>query len=127
MSRATRRARLLVIDDEPALARIIARSLADVYDADVVTSAPDALARLRHGERYDAVLCDLLMPEMSGMELYATLSAERPDLARKMVFMTGGVASESAHEFLTSVENPSLDKPFTAADLHAILRTVVTR
>ncbi len=112
-----RRLRVLVVDDEPPLASAVGRMLEDDHDVDVVTSGEDALSRLERDEGYDAILCDLMMGGVGGMEVHAKLAAGRPALARRLVFMTGGVFDARAQRFLVEVPNPCLDKPFTKAEV----------
>jgi PAS domain S-box-containing protein len=115
--RSTRRLRVLVIDDEAQLARAVGQMIEDEHDVDVATSGEEALGRLEAGADYDAVLCDMMMAGMSGMDVHARLAARRPALARRVVFMTGGAFSASAQRFLDEVKNPRLDKPFSRADV----------
>jgi signal transduction histidine kinase/CheY-like chemotaxis protein len=124
-SGAPKRGRVLVIDDEPVLARALGRSLAPEYDVVVISNPADALDRLRLGEGFDAILCDLVMPQVTGMDLYAELAASRPALAARMIFMTGGTFTVRAREFLAAVPNPAIDKPFDLAALSALLRARV--
>ena len=114
---STRRLRVLVIDDEVLLARAIGQLIEDEHDVDVVTSGEEAFGRLDAGADYDAVLCDLMMAGMSGMDVHAKLSGGRPALARRVVFMTGGAFSAIAQRFLDKVKNPRLDKPFSRDDV----------
>jgi len=115
-----RQRRILVIDDQPTLTRAIRRMLGG-HDVTTVASARDALARMEGGERYDAILTDVMMPEMSGMELYTELSRVAPEEVSKMVFMTGGAFTEQARAFFDRVANPTLEKPFDKATLVAVL------
>ena len=87
---ACRAAALLVIDDEPMILGALRRSLSAEYNVTCVGDGRKALDRLRAGERYDVILCDLMMPEMTGMDLYAELEQLAPDQAARMVFVTGG-------------------------------------
>jgi PAS domain S-box-containing protein len=112
-----RRRRVLVIDDEPALGTMIQRMLMDDVDVDVVTDARQALARLCARQDYDTILCDIMMPEMTGMDLYGTVAEKYPGFERRFVFMTGGAFTTRATEFLAAVRNPRLDKPFDMATL----------
>ncbi len=107
------RLRVLVVDDEAPLARALGRMLEDEHDVDVVTSGEDALRRLESGGEYDAILCDLMMAGIGGMEVHRKLVIGRPALARRLVFMTGGAFSARVQRFLGEVKNPCLDKPFT--------------
>jgi CheY-like chemotaxis protein len=90
-----------------------------------VTRGRHALALIEDGEKFDAVLCDLMMPEMGGMDLFAALERVAPELASRVVFLTGGAFTERAAEFLANVKNPTLDKPFAVDDLRAALGRVM--
>jgi CheY-like chemotaxis protein/two-component sensor histidine kinase len=110
-------ARVLVIDDEVAVGRSLRLLLAPENDVVAVTSGRDALSRLEAGERFDAILCDLMMPDVSGIELYSRLAHVAPDQQAKIIFMTGGAFTQQARDFLAKVDRPHLDKPFTEGQL----------
>ena len=114
----------MVVDDEAIVGRTIRRSLAGHHDATVVTSGEEALRELAGGERYDVILCDLMMPGMSGMQVYEELSTSAADQARRMVFVTGGAFTAVAREFLDSIPNPRVEKPFDVQSLLAIIAIV---
>ncbi len=107
---------VLVVDDEPMVGRAITRMLVPHHRVTAVLGAAEALAALSSGH-FDAILCDLMMPEMTGMELYDKLQAEAPALAARMVFLTGGAFTREASEFLDRVPNARLEKPFSPAQL----------
>jgi PAS domain S-box-containing protein len=111
---------VLVVDDEPMVGRAITRMLTPPHRVVSVHSAAEALARLA-AEPFDAVLCDLMMPEMTGMAFHARLLAEAPATAARMVFLTGGAFTPDAVEFLERVPNHRLEKPFTVVELRAAL------
>lgn len=113
--------RVLVLDDEAVIGQAVARLLRGHYEVVPVTSAREALDRLAAGERYDAMICDLTMPDLSGVEVHRQVAVGRPELADRIVFISGGTFSESAAEFFASVPNPRLEKPFDRATL---LRTL---
>jgi CheY-like chemotaxis protein len=113
------RGRLLLIDDEPMILSALERVLAAEHDIVALPSAKEALERLRSGERFELILCDVMMPEMTGMELHATLAQEAPALAERMVFLTGGAFTPAAREFLETSRRPWLDKPFEPGPLRA--------
>jgi CheY-like chemotaxis protein len=92
---AARRARVLVVDDEP-----------------------------RMGKALERLLCDLMMPGMSGMDLHAELARRAPALAGRLVFMTGGAYTQEAQDFLARVPNRRLEKPFRPEALERLLREV---
>jgi CheY-like chemotaxis protein/two-component sensor histidine kinase len=118
--------RVLLIDDEAAVGRAICALLAPEIEVTHVTRAVDALERLDAGDRYDVVLCDLMMPDMSGIELFVELRAKHPALARKVVFLTGGAFTEQASEFLSRTEHPPIEKPFTEAALRAAIDRITS-
>jgi PAS domain S-box-containing protein len=109
---------ILVVDDEPMVGRAITRMLAPPHRVVFVGSAAEALAQLA-GRHFDTILCDLMMPEMTGMALYDKLLAEAPAHAARMVFLTGGAYTPAAGDFLDRVPNARLEKPFTPAQLRA--------
>jgi PAS domain S-box-containing protein len=121
-----RRGRLLIVDDEPLVASALARELGDEHEVNVAQDGVCALARVRAGERYDAIVCDLMMPEMTGAELHAHLSREAPELAERMIFVTGGAFTEAMQRFLHEVANPMVDKPFDLARLRHLIRERVS-
>jgi DNA-binding NtrC family response regulator len=112
---------VLVIDDELPVASMLGRVLGDEYDVQLSTSGREALDLLLGEMGFDVVLCDLLMPGMSGMDLYRKLSTQRPGAEKTLVFMTGGAFTPRAAEFLATVPNPRIEKPF---DLHKMRRLV---
>jgi len=114
---------VLVIDDEPMVGRAITRMLTPPHRVVAVCSAAEGLAALAAG-RFDAILCDLMMPEMTGMALHEKLLAESPELAARMIFLTGGAFTRAASEFLGRVPNARLEKPFTPAQLRVAVARV---
>ena len=122
---AGRRGRVLVVDDEPSVAAAVRRVLASQHDVVVRGSAEEALDDIGRGERFDAILCDLMMPRMTGMELHAELARRAPDQASRMVVLTGGAFTEGAREFLDRVPLPRCEKPFDAVGLRELVRRVV--
>jgi signal transduction histidine kinase len=119
---AGRRGRILAVDDEPMLCIVIQRILGADHDVTIVTSAKEALRRLSSGERYDLILCDLMMPEMTGMDLHARLQQSAPDQAAKIMFMTGGAFTENTQAFLAQVRNESIEKPFKGKALREVVQ-----
>jgi len=120
-----RSGRILVIDDEPMLGNILRRMLSTDHEVLAVTSAREGIELISHGERFDVILCDLMMPDVTGMDLHAELSELALEQAEKMVFMTGGAFTIRAREFLDRVRNPRVEKPFEMANLRAIVSEVI--
>jgi CheY-like chemotaxis protein len=119
--RALTRRRVLVVDDERLVGTAIARALSEDSDVDVVNDAAQALGRIAKGDRYDVILCDLMMPTMTGMDLYAEIVRVAPKLVGRLVFMTGGAFTPRARAFLESVVNPCLEKPIDTSKLRSII------
>jgi signal transduction histidine kinase len=120
---AALRGRVLVVDDEPMLCSVIKRILGEAHDVVLTASAAQALARITGGESFDVILSDLMMPDMTGMDLHAALLRAAPDQAERMIFMTGGAFSPEAAAFLGRVSNASLEKPFKPAALRQIVQS----
>jgi CheY-like chemotaxis protein len=108
---------VLVLDDEPLVARSLARALQATHEVTTLTSAAEALRRAREGESWVVVLCVVMMPEMTAMELEAALARERPDLVERVLYVTGGAFTERSREFLAS--RPHVEKPVDFATLRA--------
>jgi PAS domain S-box-containing protein len=119
-SRSPRTMRILVVDDEPALGRAVARALRG-HEVHVVASGRDALSAIEHELPFDLVLCDLMMPEMTGMELHDVIAKEHPELRARMVFMTGGAFTPGAREFVSSTDRTVLEKPISVVELRALV------
>jgi PAS domain S-box-containing protein len=117
------RARVLVVDDEPRIGSAIARILDPAHDVTAVYTAREAIARLEKGELYDVIICDILMPQMSGYDLYRSLQQIAPQFVNRIIFMTGGPFSTRGAGFLDTVPNARLEKPFSPE----ALRTLVQR
>lgn len=117
---------VLVIDDEPGMAHVVERMLRG-YRVVTLSDPKEALARFTNGERFDVVLCDLMMPELTGAALYQKLAALDLAQARRMIFITGGALTSATTQFLAQIQQPVLGKPFTPAELREkveeILRT----
>jgi DNA-binding response OmpR family regulator len=124
---STRRARLLIVDDEVVFSGSLRRMFANEHEVSVANRGRDVLGLLRDGERFDAILCDLVMPEVSGIDLYKELRRIAPDQADCVIFLTGGAFSEHAQDFLDGLSNPWFEKPCNLEMLRAAVREVVVR
>jgi len=122
-----RRARVLVIDDEPAVAAAIKRVLSPEHDITVVDSGARALEALENDPSFDAIFCDVLMPQMSGIDLYEKVVRVLPEQAERFVFVTGGTFTARAQDFLDTVPNPRVEKPFNIATLRSIISKSIRR
>jgi two-component system, cell cycle sensor histidine kinase and response regulator CckA len=124
-SKPVARGRILVVDDEPIVCFSLERLLSTEGEVVALTSARQALALIRAGERFDVILCDLMMPEMDAPVLYEEVRRIAPVQADRMVFVTGGAFTVRAREFLESVVNPRLSKPFDVEALVELVRSLV--
>lgn len=112
----TRRGRVLVVDDEEMVGRTIERLLARFHEVHLETDPQKALARVA-AEGFDVVLCDITMPGMTGMEVHDRLQGVGAEIAKKVVFLTGGAVSFEIESFIASCPNLVLHKPFSAQQL----------
>jgi CheY-like chemotaxis protein len=147
--------RILVVEDEEAVAEGLRLLLEQEYVVDLAASGQQALELLigsrsqesrsqesrsqesrsqeSHSQEpgssapapFDAVLCDLMMPGMSGIELYRALKARAPGMEERLVFMTGGAFTTEAEAFLDEVSNARVEKPFDFASVDRLLRHAV--
>lgn len=120
-----RRGQILVVDDEQTLCNVVHRILSPRHDVIQTISANEVLMRLRRGERFDVILSDVMMPEMSGVALYREIAAIAPDQAARMVFMTGGLFSPEARAFFQDRSHRAIEKPFKASALQALVEDVL--
>jgi CheY-like chemotaxis protein len=90
----------------------------------VVSSGREALSRLEQDSAFDAILCDLMMPDVSGIAVYHALRERHPELVERFAFMTGGAFTAEAREFFLDYSGARLDKPFNVAQVEALLARV---
>ena len=114
------RLRILVADDEPQIVAVLA-ALLDGHDVTLARGGREAILRSTERE-FDLILCDLIMPDVTGMDVYEHVRRSRPGLEGRMVFMTGGAFTERARVFLEAVPNEVLEKPFAALKLEELVR-----
>lgn len=114
--------RVLVVDDEPLVGRAVKRVLADQSEVLCITSGAEALALLRDpAQEFRVILCDLMMPDMTGAEFRAGLLQLRPELDGRIVFITGGAFSPEMERFLAESSCPHLLKPFDVPVLRGLI------
>jgi PAS domain S-box-containing protein len=118
------RGRFLVIDDEEMVLSAVARIL-NHHEIICLGHAREALDRLKDDDRFDIVFCDLMMPSMTGIEFYEELLVARPELASRVVFLTGGAMTSKAAEFLRIVPNERVQKPFGVNDLRTLVQQIL--
>jgi CheY-like chemotaxis protein len=122
---AGRRGRILVVDDEELVLRVVERGLSDEHDVVTVTSAAAALVLCSDGSKFDMILCDLIMPDMTGMDLHREIARVAPELVDRMVFLTGGAFTTKARQFLSESAGEHVEKPFELASLRKLVRRYV--
>ena len=116
---------ILVVDDEPEVAKVLVDILAHRgFNAQAVWSGAEALKRLKSGS-FDAVLCDMRMPGMDGMELYAAIGREYPQLSNHVGFVTADAAAADIDRFLRDTAAPFTEKPFAPSAVEALVRQVL--
>ena len=103
-------ARVLVIDDEPLVCRTLSRILSPHIVCEANTAEEGIALCLQ--EDFDIILCDLLLPDKNGDEIYKEIQIKQPGLEKRFVFMTGNTFSDRARDFLTAIKNPYFEKPF---------------
>jgi CheY-like chemotaxis protein len=114
------RPRLLLIDDEVAICRSVVRALRE-YAVVTANSGPEALTILEADRAFDLVICDVVMPEMSGVDLFREISAAHPQLAERFVFITGSVGYANVRGFASELAIPVLEKPFSIASIRELI------
>lgn len=117
--------RILVIDDESLVIRAIRRQFGGTVEVVGLDDARRALRLLCDGGRFGAILCDLMMPGLSGPEFYRELHHRMPEEIAKVVFLTGGVVSSAMRDFLRRCPNSVVDKPYEPDELAQIVSTLL--
>ena len=115
--------RVLIVDDHPEMARSLARLLGGDAQAITAASGADALARITESGRFDLVFCDVMMPGMTGLELFERVRAIDPATAAAFVFTTGGVSPEY-QAMLDATGAPCLLKPCDFDHLRGLIAAV---
>jgi len=123
-SRIFTRRRILAVDDEALLLKAYRRMLGDAHELVTALGGHEALKLLETDVRFDVVMCDLQMPEMSGMELHAMVLKRYPALAERFVFVTGGAFSGDARRFLEESVPAVIGKPFKVDELLRLVDTI---
>lgn len=116
-------AQVAVVDDEPEIGDIIRRTLHN-YEVELHESAAEIFEALADGRRYEVILCDLYMPEVSGRQVYDELLERWPSQAKRLVFMSGISASVARQDILEGLSAPMLEKPFRLNDLREAVAEV---
>lgn len=112
--------RIYLIDDDALLRRSLRRALPD-HEVDEASSGEQAIEHLRHESTYDVVLCDVMMPGMTGLDVFAWIEREQPGLVPHFGFMTGSLATPQTQALLRGSARPRVEKPIPRADLLALV------
>ena len=114
--------RILVVEDEPAVSDVCRRVLpSEGFEVDIAVNGKVAQDMLEE-KQYDLCLMDIKLPTMNGKELYQWLQERHPRLAGRVIFTSGDVMGGDTQSFLEQADRPFLPKPFTPAQLKAIMR-----
>ncbi len=115
------RSRLLIVDDDAMVLSALRRRLRRRYDVTTALGGVEALALLSTDPSFDSIICDLMMPRVDGKSFYDAVRVEHPELAQRIVFMSGGAFTPRLRRFAASVSNPVLQKPIGREELEAML------
>ncbi len=117
--------RVLVVEDDVPIGRMLASILADEgYVVDLATDGLTALGKIEVRE-YDLILTDLRMPELDGVGLYRELERRQPEVLRRVIVITGTSGHPEYQSFLEETKVPYLEKPFSLQALQTITRRVL--
>jgi CheY-like chemotaxis protein len=112
--------RVLVVDDEPLIREMVCDALS-LHEVTAVSTGREALAEILDKE-WDLILCDMILPELSGLDLYRELEQRCPAVLDKLVFMTGGEFSRKGPRLPSGARVRRLEKPFSIKTLRALVR-----
>jgi len=121
----THRHRVLIVDDEPRVARALERMLQADYNLTLASCGATALEHVASGTWYDAIITDVMMPNMTGVELFDRIEVIAREQATRVIFLTGGVFSPPTHARLETAGNPQLQKPISVQELRDCVTKVV--
>lgn len=113
--------RILIVDDEQLLLDLLTHLLSKIgYEADQVLDSREAASKLKD-QKYDAIFLDMKMPLMDGKALYFKIQERFPDMAKRVVFITGDIANPETVSFLEETGNLFIQKPFTIKEVKNLL------
>ncbi|HMA93601.1 MAG TPA: ATP-binding protein, partial [Polyangiaceae bacterium] len=119
-SRPPIRGRVLIVDDEEGMRAAITRVLRG-HEVVWAASGAEAMTILERDSAFDLVLCDVMMSDVTGMDLHLWLLANHPRLGEQLIFMTGGAFTPRARAHLGKVDNIRLEKPIDSANLRRLV------
>jgi len=118
------RGRILIVDDEDGIRAAMVRMLRG-HDTVQVAGGAEAIQILESDQAFDLILCDMMMPNVSGMDLHRWLVDLNPRLAKQLIFITGGAFTPKAREYLSKIDNIRLEKPFDVANFKKIVGELI--
>jgi CheY-like chemotaxis protein len=121
------RARVLVVDDNVELLESVAAILEPFHEVTIESEPRVILRDLQQGRRFDCILCDLMMPKMSGIDFYRRVQIISADQAARFVFMTGGSFTAETDQFLSKIRVPYREKPISVQDLRLVIEDVMLK
>ncbi|WP_224362094.1 hybrid sensor histidine kinase/response regulator [Hyalangium versicolor] len=121
----TPRGRILIVDDEIRFGQTLVLLLGRSHDVTYTPSADEALHWIQQGRHYDAIICDLMMAEVTGKQFHDALREQAPGLAHRVIFMTGGAYTPASLAFVAKMSNPLLTKPFKTEELEKLLMPLI--
>ena len=117
---------ILLVDDELMLLLGMQRMLEDLYDISLANGGQEAIEILNKSDKiFDLIICDISMPDINGANLYLYIINKYPEMANKIIFMTGGRYSNYLDEFFTDSKKICLLKPFEYEALRKAIKNVL--
>ena len=116
--------RVLVVDDEDSIRTLVQKSLAGEFDVTAAEDGREALDLIEGGARFELIISDVMMPRMTGVELYRALQEQCAEQAKKLVFFTASVLPSDLEEYLATVPGAVLRKPISVAVLRQFVRAL---
>jgi CheY-like chemotaxis protein len=123
--RVPKRARILIIDDEPSVLRAYRRLLAPRHCVVLTGGGAEGLDLIARGEHFDVVICDVMMPQVDGPMFHDALRQKHAALLARVIFCSGGAFTPRAREFLQQVKNPFIQKPIDASVLEEAIQSLL--
>jgi CheY-like chemotaxis protein len=112
---------ILIVDDDPLVGRALGRVAGRFGRVTVLHDTRAALHGMAEGARFDVILCEAMMPALTGIEFRRVLEKSDPEQARRIIFMTWDAFHEPIREGLGQVENETLEKPISSDSLAQVL------
>ncbi len=119
------RGRILIVDDEPQFGQSLQMLVGLSHEAVYTSTAREALRWIQEGRRYDAILCDLMMAEVTGRQFYEELCQQAPGMARRVIFMTGGAYTPASQEFVARMSGNCSSSPSSRPSSKQLLNPLI--